>query len=417
MLVLTALLCFPTCATCPLPTPQVVTADREDEARRLLCLADGRVLRGPARRVADTWQVRRAGAWVDVPGQVVRARMEREVLDEARGLRESAGSEPGRAAELVRWMGEQGLYEEGLAELGALLRAAPDDPAALRAAATLRLDPDEGGAPEVLAGVEIASRLQRLLLTGAQGNDARREVALGELARWGRLGVDLRSLLAAEIAHPQNRHREFGARAARRLLPGELREELATRSILEGWGEVRREAALGLRDARDVAVIGPALRALGSAHATVRGQAAESLGVMGYRAAVEPLVNHLAASVAPAAGSGAPAGTRANLFAGLETAYVMDFDVEIAQGASIADPQVGVQASGVVFDVRTTVEMSKVLELRAVMGSLRALTGEKLPDDPGRWLEWWKANGERWRALDHAEREHRVSARGSGASR
>ena len=80
----------------------------------------------------------------------------------------------------------------------------------------------------------------------------------------------------------------------------------------------------------------------------------------------------------------------------------MDYDVEIAQGASIADPVLAVQQSGVVFDVRAQAQITKVIEMQAVMSSLRRLTGESIPDAPQRWLDWWKEHGSEWRAADGA---------------
>lgn len=384
------------------PDPTPPEDDPTRDRPRLLTLESGRVLRVRCRLDDDGWVLRRSRAWVPVDGEVTEVRLEEAALAEARALEDAAEGHVGRRAELARWMAEQGLYDEALAQLRVVFADAPDHPAGLRAARTVRLPEEDGSCPDRRTAPDLGERLDALLVTGARADDASREAAVGELERWASFGVDLPALLRAEFSRPQHRRREFAGRALRRLLPGAYREDLARRAILDGWGDVREEAALGLRDARDVAVIGPALRALGSENASVRGNAAESLGIMGYAAAVEPLVSHLARNVAAAAGGGGPSGTRGNLFAGLETAYVMDFDVEIAQGASIADPIVGSVTSGVVFDVRAQAQITKVVELRAVMRSLRQLTGEDIPDDPRRWLDWWDENGADWRAVDRA---------------
>ena len=387
------------------PPPDDPTLDRD----RILRLADTRVVRGRTCQRDGAWHVRLHREWVPVEGSVLSARVEDEVLSEARALRRGLGRDDhGRRAELARWMGEQGLFEEALIEIDRVLREDEDHQGARRAASTVRLPLGEDGPLHDSAA--LVRRLEALLLAGARGSRARREAAIAEIGRLGEYGLDLERLVATELMRPQHRRRAFGAHATRRLFPGGMREALASRAILDGFGEVREEAAKGLRDARDVAVIGPGLRALGSEHASVRAHAAESLGIMGYAAAVEPLVHHLARSV-PAAAGGGPAGTRSNLFAGLQTAYVMDYDVEVAQGASIADPIVAVQASGVVFDVRSTVQISKVIELRAVMKSLRRLTGEKISDDAGAWLDWWGEHGHEWRPVDRARQ---ASAGGDG---
>lgn len=382
-------------------TPQDAKTGASDDPRaldrrRVLILEDGRVLRGRARRVDGQWLRRVGREWRPVEGNVARQRPEKELLATASRLASQVPrGDHSRRAELARWMARSGLHDEALAELDRILRDDRDHPAALavidQTPLELELHPDRPGT----SGLVTA-----LMKAGAGGTPARREVAvrrLGDLSD----SIDLRKVVEAELETDQLRRRALAALAARRLVPGELREALLRRAILDGSRAVREEAAFALRDARDVALASPAVRALGSAHAGVRANAAEALGNMGYDAAVEPLMTHLASTVAQAGGGAT--GTRANLYLGLQTAYVMDFDVEIAQAASIADPIVGVQASGVVFDVRSTVQMTQIVELRAVMRSLRQLTGQDIPDDVGRWQAWWGENADRWRARERAE--------------
>lgn len=373
-----------------LPAQEPASAEATDERaldqKRLLTLADGTVLRGRTRWHAGAWERRVGPDWLAVDGEVVQHRTVGDALAEARRMAGDVGRDDhARRAELARWMAGQGLYPEAIAELDRILRDEPENAAAQRLL-------DETSIPLELSDDASRDRglaVKELVRLGASGSPATREVAARRLAE---TGLDLDAFVRLELNVPQYKRRELAAFVARRAMRGSLREELASRSILDGWEGVRREASYGLRDARDAAVIGPAVRALGSEHATVRANAAESLGNMGYPLAVEPLMAHLSAA------SGGATGTRANLFAGLQTAYVMDYDVEIAQGASIADPVLAVQASGVVFDVRSTVQMSKVIELRTTMRSLRQLTGEKIPDDPGKWKTWWERNAEQWRA-------------------
>ena len=64
---------------------------------------------------------------------------------------------------------------------------------------------------------------------------------------------------------------------------------------------------------------------------------------------------------------------RANLSVLNQVAYVQDFDVEIAQAASIADPIVGVIQDGVILDVRPVVSADRrfiTLELRPTIANL-----------------------------------------------
>jgi type II secretory pathway component GspD/PulD (secretin) len=65
---------------------------------------------------------------------------------------------------------------------------------------------------------------------------------------------------------------------------------------------------------------------------------------------------------------------RANLTVMNQIAYVQDFDVEIAQGASIADPVVNVVQDGVILDVRPVVSADRrfiTLEVRPTVATLR----------------------------------------------
>ncbi len=64
---------------------------------------------------------------------------------------------------------------------------------------------------------------------------------------------------------------------------------------------------------------------------------------------------------------------RSNLSVLNQVAYIQDFDVEIAQAASIADPVIGVVADGVILDVRPVVSADRrflTLELRPTVATL-----------------------------------------------
>jgi len=72
---------------------------------------------------------------------------------------------------------------------------------------------------------------------------------------------------------------------------------------------------------------------------------------------------------------------RANLAVLNQVAYVQDFDVEIAQGASIADPIIAVIQDGVVLDVRPVVSADRrfiTLELRPTIAELQRPIREKI---------------------------------------
>jgi len=369
------------------------------DRRRLLALESGRVLRERSRQVDGRWEVRRGRDWVPLEEGVVRARLEKEVLAEARALADQVGRDDhAQRVTLVRWMLAQGLHSEAVVELNRVLGDDPEHPGALELVRTefIELDlPDE-------ADEGPAAELKALIKYGATAAPAGREIATQRLAELGER-VDLRKLTQAELTTPQPTRRAFATHVARRLFPGEFLRELSSRMILDGSRTVREGAAGALRAADDVAVLGPPINALASASANVRINAIDALGNLGHAAAVEPLVSHLAALQA----GGAPTGTRASMFIGFQTAYVMDYDVEIAQAASIADPIVSVQASGIVFDVRTTVQMTREIELRTLVANLQKLTGASPGPTPRHWAEWWEENKGVWRSMDRAQPETR----------
>jgi hypothetical protein len=124
--------------------------------------------------------------------------------------------------------------------------------------------------------------------------------------------------------------------------------------------------------------------------------AIEALGTIGDLAALEPLLVHLA-RMSPQSGSGGGA-PRSHIFVGNQVGYLRDFDVQIAQGSSIADPIPDVVGEGAQLDVRVVgigVEsVTPAAERRAICRTLARLTGEKPSDEPEHWLAWWKQRSE-----------------------
>lgn len=408
------LLLFATVIVAGAPTAKGASAWSEDQPdrRRLLTLGDGSIERLRSRTVEGVWEYRDGPKWQPLGREVLEHRLLKEAVAEAESLaRDVKKNDHTQRAELARWMANEGLYEESIVELSRVLRADPEHSRALKVIQEVRIPIELSEEAKQDPAVE----LKEILLAGSGGTPGLMEVAVRRLEEFqGR--TDLYAVLDVELRRPQNQRRAFAARALRRLYPNRARQALTARTLLDGFEDVRTEAAYGLRGVEDVGVIMPAIDALTHQHSAVRSNAAQALGNMGFQAAVEPLVNHLANTAATGGGN---VGTRANLFAGLETAYVQDFDVEIAQGASIAKPIVRTQTSGVVFDVRTTVQLTQVIEMQRTMRSLRQLTGQNFRNDPAKWAKWWASNQDDWRATDKAkafEARKLAAARASGSS-
>jgi hypothetical protein len=160
--------------------------------------------------------------------------------------------------------------------------------------------------------------------------------------------------------------------------------------LLDGSEDVRREASLSLKAANVEASILPAVRALSSKSEVVRANAIDALGTMGYAAAIEPLVTRLATVQSGGASNSAP---RAHIYVGKQQAYIQDFDVEVAQGAAIADPMINTLVEGSLLDARVigVTVFTSAVESQHIRSSLAKLTGEERSAKG--WIDWWAQNG------------------------
>ena len=75
-----------------------------------------------------------------------------------------------------------------------------------------------------------------------------------------------------------------------------------------------------------------------------------------------------------------------------QVSYIKDFDVEVAQAATIADPIVGVVNSGAVLDAKVVgiYGTMTTIEKRIISESLEDLTGRAFGPNPAAWMAWWK---------------------------
>jgi len=394
----------------PTATEAGKTAPADEDAndrRRVLLLDDGTALRGRARLMGDRWERRVGGEWVAVDGTVVSARLEKDATSEAK--RRSKGVGRGahdKRVDVARWMLAQGLHEEALHELDRVLMKDAGHAGALRLIREAPIELDLG----LPAGSHPAKVLDATLKLGARGRPAEREVCVLRITDFAEL-VDLRALVEAELERRQPSRRAFAALLAGRLFPreleGELLPKLARRALLDPMSDVRHSAALALRTAHSPRTVDPLASGLLSKHHEVRVRAVDALAVVAQPAAVAPLMASLAALQA---GGGPPSGVRGHLFSGLQIALVTDYDVEIAQAASIGDPIVTVQQSGVMHDVRAQAQIDRRVEMRVTVAALQDLTGHA-GKPPEALLEWWKTNGDAWLEIQRGTPSGRSTAR------
>ncbi len=369
------------------PAPQPATSapaqasEEAKEAERMLHMADGRVVRAKSRFIEGAWQVQRNGEWTAMPeGAVESAKLARDVIAESKRLaKEVPRDDLDKRVALADWMLREGLAEDALAQLDRVLRVDPDQASALK----LLAEP-----PQPLSIAQFATEDPEALVKAAAGAPpAVRELAIQKLASLG--GAQACELLRTQLTSPVVRARAFAAVALRRLCPTDELRPLAVRSLLDGSEDVRREASLSLKAANMEAAILPAVRALSSNSEVVRSNAIESLGMMGYPAAVEPLVMRLAALQSSGSKNSAP---RAHIFVGKQQAYIQDFDVEVAQGAAIADPMINTLVEGTLLDARVigVTVFTTAVESQRIRSSLAKLTGEERSAKG--WLDWWALN-------------------------
>lgn len=347
---------------------------------------DGRVLRVLARQTADGFEIRPEREWVSIPRAAIdRAERERVLLADLAEWRRAAGSDPARRVEVARVALAEGLLAESIAELDFVLGLDPDlaEARALVAEAPLAL---------TLPAVAERSPAARLVLFGARAKPAFRELAAARLAALPR--EEAVPELERGLPSPSASVRAFAAFALRRIDPRLRADALVRRSVVDPSERVRTEAARALRDAADETLARRVEAALALEDGRLRSHAAASLAEMGYRSSVEPLVARLASL----ASSGHPGGTRAHIRVGSQVAYVQDFNPEIAQGASIADPIVNVVEDMTQLDVRVGGTSTQRVEIEGptICRALARLTGERLPEKPASWLAWWKDNAARF---------------------
>ncbi len=182
--------------------------------------------------------------------------------------------------------------------------------------------------------------------------------------------------------------RQLAVRVLQRR-PAEGNDRFVWRTIVLDGSSANRKAAADLV-VRDQ-VVQPAVEYLagGLLHSRLecRLRTAEALGLLASPAAAEYLVATGPTAAALASGGGAP--VRANMAVLTQTSYVRDFDVEVAQAAAIANPQVDAITSGVVLDVTVaSVTEHRYLTIDAWRRAIRRATGEDPGGDPNRWEAW-----------------------------
>ena len=231
------------------------------------------------------------------------------------------------------------------------------------------------------------ARARRLIETLAGGGT--REAAL---AREALAGVEDRCKVAPLAFALRAKSREVRLLAARelgRIADRRALRPLVHRALRDPDADVRVACVDAARAFRDPELLAPFVRALfaeGSPEA--RAAAAEGVGRVGDLRGVTYLVYAM---------EGHGGGPRGHIYTANQLSFVQDFDVEVAQTAFIADPQVGILQDGASLDVQCVSNewYSTRVERQAILGALRGLTGADLGDDAAAWKAWARENRSR----------------------
>lgn len=323
-----------------------------------------------------------------IPGHEVRRVL--RATDFSRNLKElrrEADSIPAQLS-IARWCIDRGLYEEGLAELAAVLGRPEAGAHATTVEAFVR-----DVSPRVLLG-EIppfgtwTEVQQRKLLAAVASDDAGR-AAIAESWLLARPPEENRALLESGLDHKSAAVRLASARLLGRQHHPSSLPALIARSLLDRQESVRSTALEAALQYDPLRVSRPYIRAIESEVPETRAVAYAAIARLQPAAAIPALIQALRPVRRIANSGGSP---RSHVSFITHITFVQDFEVEIAQGAVIADPIVGVLQEGTVLDVKVASSASMPRRERAIVSELLGrLTGLPYGDDYPRWKAWWEA--------------------------
>lgn len=348
-------------------------------AQDLVVLADGTRAEGVLRTKGRlTWLVSPVGSRAitadAVVGEEALAPLLEQYQEQLQGLPQ--GFVAGHMA-LASWCADRGYLTGALEQLEIVLQAEPRNARAHAVAATLaaawQLDPRETAERPRDQRAFVRRLLDEIPARGF-GPAA---VAAAKAATLPAEDHLFRTALSA-LKHPQPSVRWMAARTLTRFRDEPQRiKPLYRMGLYDASAPVRDAATEALAVTQDEAFVRLFARGIDHPHTGIRVHAIEALGALGQKAAVP----HLIAALADGGGP-----VRNNIAVTTQRAYLKDFDVEVAQGAVIADPIVDVVQDGAILDV-AVVHVS-IVRTRAA-ASLARLTGQRLGTDFAAWRRYW----------------------------
>jgi hypothetical protein len=345
-------------------------------------LRDGTTFAGPVSAEGRTIDVQTLDGLVSIePSEVTMRESAATLRTMLRPLNATAHDRGGSAiAQLVLWCRDKGLFAE-------MLDLADD---------VLAVDPKEARTTSLVQDVGERQGLPALLL--AAGDDAigtlraacdkgpaRRLLARAWIAR---MPDDAeQATLIALLKDHRATVRGLAASMLRDSRPEKALEPLIGASLFDPNRDVRHEALDAVVAYQNPGAAAPYARLLANERESVRLAAIEALQALANPKAAGALIS----TMAPSSGGGT---SRGYVSVGTQTTYVRDYDVEVAQGAVIAKPVIGVIQDGAVLDVKVIGSFASrsLAEREATHRALVSLTRRDYGFDYDRWQTWWLAN-------------------------
>jgi HEAT repeat protein len=327
---------------------------------------------------------------------VARETKRAELLTTHRSLVASAGDRAHAWLTISIWSVEHGLYREAFDAADRAGEIAPSDPAVASLHERLARDAVlEECAPIEAPNGEARTRLLEVVGGKSPSRSVFARSALGLIA-----AEELEPWLMEKLKASRPESRRGAALVLGGVKSDRALAALIRASLLDENGDVRAAAREGTLASHHDDLANPYLKAVETGDPRMRERAYPMLEALRDPRAVPVLIDVLKPRPAPVADAPAAGGSSGfnpphnHIFIGEQRAYVRDFDVQIAQGAVIAKPIVGILQSGSALDVAVGgVVVVSYTERMEVVSVLRRLSGQNLGNDPLAWEAWWARSG------------------------
>ncbi|MCP5020634.1 MAG: hypothetical protein GY930_02560 [bacterium] len=363
---------------------QTEGAQSGEYLRRVLLLQNGSFVRTACKLQDDAWVLGRKASSRTIPVHYVQsASIEGDLLKALRNQRDV-----GTPGTLPAWCLERGLLKEGLAQLDKNLSSH-----ALRKQSLNILEDfvrflpappvhQEGILPcdtfaehaKWLATKNTASLHELSSRSLADMAKAQaRTLAPNEIDAWDRC-------LTQVLKGSKARQRDLALSTLASWKGANSGDTLRRFAMLDSSKSTRNHSAHLLGTLDDPKQIFGLTGWLDHENQEIQARAASALGYSGYPAAVPALVAAL--------GNGSSSVSRvphAHVFIGSQSAYVQDFDVEVANRTSVADPIVNVLPTGVVLDAGV---VSVTIHRTVYTKALSRITGHRAGSTEKSWTQW-----------------------------